>query len=62
MNPHPTPADRAEVTRVAVDRLQVALHPDRVAMGTAAANEAAQVLREATAGFADNGKSIGPST
>jgi len=47
MNRHPTPTDRAEVTRAAVDRLQVRIHPDRVAMGTAAANEAAQALRDA---------------
>jgi glucosamine-6-phosphate deaminase len=47
MNTHLTPADRSEVPRVAVDRLHAVIHADRDAMGKAAADEAAQVLRDA---------------
>ncbi|MBL0292446.1 MAG: glucosamine-6-phosphate deaminase [Betaproteobacteria bacterium] len=43
----PTPSTHPDVTHFAVDRLQVFIHPDRNAMGRAASEQAAQVLRAA---------------
>jgi glucosamine-6-phosphate deaminase len=49
MNTHltRTRTSRPDAIHVVVDRLHVVIHPDRNAMGKAAADEAAQVLREA---------------